>query len=101
MLLLTWTGTYGQEDFERYAREQEAAFKAYSDQEETDFKAYSDSINREFGRYLAEAWQDCPLTKPEQPIKRPVPPEVFDPSKRRPINVISTKSECNLHLIAQ
>lgn len=84
MLLLTWTGTYGQEDFERYAREQEAAFKAYSDQEETDFKAYSDSINREFGRYLAEAWQDCPLTKPEQPIKRPVPPEVFDPSKRRP-----------------
>lgn len=60
------------------------SFKAYSDKEETDFKAYSDSVNREFGRYLTEAWPDCPLIKPEQPIKNPVPPETFDPSKQRP-----------------
>lgn len=87
MLLPAWSGIYGQDDFERYVREQEAAFKAYSDKEEADFKAYSDSVNREFGRYLAEAWPDCPLIKPEQPIKNPVPPETFDPSKRRPTPV--------------
>ncbi len=74
MLLPAWSGICGQDDFERYAREQETAFKAYSDKYEADFKAYSDSVNREFGRYLAEAWSDCPLTKPEQPIKHPVPP---------------------------
>lgn len=84
MLLPAWSSICGQDDFERYAREQEAAFKAYSDTEEADFKAYSDSVNREFGRYLAEAWPDCPLIKPEQPIKTPVPPETFDPTKRRP-----------------
>ncbi|CAK7056821.1 MAG: hypothetical protein BACD_02741 [Bacteroides rodentium] len=84
MLLPAWSGICGQDDFERYAREQETAFKAYSDKYEADFKAYSDSVNREFGRYLAEAWSDCPLTKPEQPIKHPVPPETFDPSKQRP-----------------
>lgn len=69
MLLPAWSGIYGQDDFERYVREQEAAFKAYSDKEEADFKAYSDSVNREFGRYLAEAWPDCPLIKPEQPSR--------------------------------
>lgn len=84
MLLPAWSGICGQDDFERYAREQETAFKAYSDKDEADFKAYSDSVNREFGRYLAEAWSDCPLTKPEQPIKNPVPPETFDPTKQRP-----------------
>lgn len=83
MLLPAWNGICGQDDFERYAREQEAAFKTYSDKEDADFKAYSDSVNREFGRYLAEAWPDCPLIKPEQPIKNPVPPETFDPAKRR------------------
>ncbi|MCD8183879.1 MAG: hypothetical protein LUE99_13225 [Bacteroides sp.] len=84
MLFPAWGGIYGQDDFERYAREQETAFKVYSDKEEAGFKAYSDSVNREFGRYLAEIWPDCPLMKPEQPIKKPVPPETFDPSKRRP-----------------
>lgn len=84
ILLPAWSNIYGQDDFERYVREQETAFKAYSDNKEADFKAYSDSINREFGRYLAEAWPDCPLIKPEQPIKTPVPPETFDPSKRQP-----------------
>ena len=84
MLLTVWNDLCGQNDFERYALEQEAAFKAYSDKEEADFKTYSDSVNREFGRYLAEAWPDCPLIKPEQPIRHPVPPETFDPSKRRP-----------------
>lgn len=84
ILLSAWSDVYGQEDFERYVHEQEAAFKAYSDREETKFKAYSDSVNQAFGRYLAETWPDCPLIKPEQPIKHPVPPETFDPSKRRP-----------------
>ena len=69
MLLTVWNDLCGQNDFERYALEQEAAFKAYSDKEEADFKTYSDSVNREFGRYLAEAWPDCPLIKPEQPIR--------------------------------
>lgn len=63
MLLTVWNDLCGQNDFERYALEQEAAFKAYSDKEEADFKTYSDSVNREFGRYLAEAWPDCPLIK--------------------------------------
>ena len=84
MLLPAWSSICGQNDFEQYAHEQEVSFKAYSDKEETDFKAYSDSVNREFGRYLTEAWPDCPLIKPEQPIKNPVPPETFDPSKQRP-----------------
>lgn len=84
VLLPAWSNIYGQDDFERYAHEQEVAFKAYSDKEKADFKAYSDSVNLEFGRYLVEAWPDCPLIKPEQPIKNPVPPETFDPSKRQP-----------------
>ena len=67
MLLTVWNDLCGQNDFERYALEQEAAFKAYSDKEEADFKTYSDSVNREFGRYLAEAWPDCPLIKPNNP----------------------------------
>lgn len=73
-----------QDDFQRYVREQEEAFRAYADREEQSFKEYSDSINRDFGRYLAEVWADCPLTKVEPPIKKPVPPEVFDPEKKRP-----------------
>lgn len=73
-----------QDDFQRYVREQEKAFRAYADREEQSFKEYSDSINRDFGRYLAEVWADCPLTKVEPPIKKPVPPEVFDPGKKRP-----------------
>lgn len=84
VLLPAWNDICGQDDFERYVHEQEAAFKTYSDKEETDFKAYSNSVNQEFGRYLAEVWPDCPLMKPEQPIKHPIPPETFDPSKRHP-----------------
>ncbi len=87
VLLPAWNDICGQDDFERYVHEQEAAFKTYSDKEETDFKAYSDSVNQEFGRYLAEVWPDCPLMKPEQPIKHPIPPETFDPSKRHPTPV--------------
>ena len=34
MLLTVWNDLCGQNDFERYALEQEAAFKAYSDKEE-------------------------------------------------------------------
>lgn len=79
MLLIAWNDLCGQNDFERYAREQEAAFKAYSDKEEADFKTYSDSVNREFGRYLAEAWPDCPLIKPEQPIRYPCSARNFRP----------------------
>ena len=70
VLLPAWNDICGQDDFERYVHEQEAAFKTYSDKEETDFKAYSDSVNQEFGRYLAEVWPDCPLMKPEQPIRQ-------------------------------
>lgn len=75
---------YAQDDFERYVKEQEKAFKEYSDRIDSDFKAYHDSLNSDFGRYLAEVWPDCPLVKPVQPIRKPVPPEVYDPFKRRP-----------------
>lgn len=88
LLLLLFLGmaghVYAQDDFERYVKEQEEAFKEYSDRMDSDFKAYHDSLNREFGRYLAEVWPDCPLTKPVQPLRKPVPPEVYDPSKRKP-----------------
>ena len=91
---------YGQEDFEKYAREQETAFKTYSDHEERDFKEYCDSINREFGRYLAEAWADCPLEKPKRPIKTPIPPETFDPAKKHPSPVkIPVKRQIEIPMI--
>lgn len=73
------------DDFERYAREQEAAFKNYVANEEKNFKAYYDSINREFARYLAEAWPDYPLKKKEPPIKKPVPPTIYKPDTPRPL----------------
>ena len=84
--ILTCTGVYGQtdDDFEKYAREQEAAFNEYVRTEEERFKAYNDSINREFGRYLAEVWPDYPLTKKEPPIKNPIPPDTYVPGDPRP-----------------
>jgi len=84
LFLFLCSHALAQDDFERYVKEQEKAFKQYSDQADSDFKAYHDSLNREFGRYLAEVWPDCPLTKPVQPIRKPVPPEVYDPDKKRP-----------------
>ena len=85
-LVLTCTGVYSQteDDFEKYAREQEAAFNEYVRTEEERFKAYNDSINREFGRYLAEVWPDYPLTKKEPPIKNPIPPDTYVPGDPRP-----------------
>lgn len=58
-----------EDDFERYAREQEAAFSEYVGHEEKNFKAYYDSINREFAQYLAEAWPDYPLKKRNHPSR--------------------------------
>ena len=85
-LTLACTGVYGQteDDFEKYAREQEAAFDNYVRTEEARFKAYNDSVNREFGRYLAEVWPDYPLTKKEPPIKTPIPPDTYVPGTPRP-----------------
>lgn len=88
-LLLFPSFGWGQEkvedDFERYAREQEAAFSEYVGHEEKNFKAYYDSINREFAQYLAEAWPDYPLKKKEPPIKKPVPLTVCKPDTPRPL----------------
>lgn len=88
-LLLLPSFGWGQEkvedDFERYAREQEAAFSEYVGHEEKNFKAYYDSINREFAQYLAEAWPDYPLKKKEPPIKKPVPLTVCKPDTPRPL----------------
>lgn len=85
-VILWGADVYGQtdDDFEKYAREQEAAFNKYVRMEETRFKAYNDSINREFGRYLAEAWPDYPLSKKEPPIKNPIPPDIYVPGDSRP-----------------
>lgn len=74
---------YAQNDFEKYVREQETAFRKYAAKEDEAFKAYNDSINKAFGRYLAEAWPDCPLTKSEPPIEKPVPFTEVDPDKER------------------
>ena len=74
---------YAQDDFEKYVREQEMAFRKYAAKEDAAFKAYNDSINKAFGRYLAETWPDCPLIKPELPIKNPVPLTKVDPDKER------------------
>lgn len=88
-LLLFPSFGWGQEkvedDFERYTREQEAAFSEYVGHEEKNFKAYYDSINREFVRYLTEAWPDYRLKKKEPPIKKPVPPTVYKPDTPRPL----------------
>ena len=78
-----WGQKKVEDDFERYAREQEAAFSEYVGHEEKNFKAYYDSINREFAQYLAEAWPDYPLKKKEPPIKKPVPPTVYKPDTPR------------------
>lgn len=87
LLLLPGLG-WGQEkvedDFERYVREQEAAFGEYVSLEEKNFKAYYDSLNREFAQYLAEAWPDYPLRKKEPPLKTPIPPAVYQPDTPRP-----------------
>ena len=84
--LLTCNGVHSQanDDFEEYVRKQETAFNDYVRTEEEGFKAYNDSINREFGRYLAEAWADYPLTKKEPPIKKPIPPATYVPGDPRP-----------------
>lgn len=81
---LGWGQEKVEDDFERYAREQEAAFSEYVSQEEKNFKAYYDSINREFAQYLAETWPDYPLTKKEPPLKTPIPPAVYKPDTPRP-----------------
>ena len=44
---------YIEDDFERYYREQKAAFNNYAQNEDKKFKAYYDSINQEFAKYLA------------------------------------------------
>ena len=80
-----WGQKKVEDDFERYAREQEAAFSEYVGHEEKNFKAYYDSINREFAQYLAEAWPDYPLKKKEPPIKKPVPLTVCKPDTPRPL----------------
>ena len=82
-LFLNVHWAYAQDDFEKYVREQEMAFRKYAAQEDEAFKAYNDSINKAFGRYLAETWPDCPLIKPEVPIKNPVPLTKVDPDKER------------------
>lgn len=64
-----WGQKKVEDDFERYAREQEAAFSEYVGHEEKNFKAYYDSINREFAQYLAEAWPDYPLKKRNHPSR--------------------------------
>lgn len=81
---LGWGQEKVEDDFERYAREQEAAFSEYVNQEEKNFKAYYDSINREFAQYLAETWPDYLLTKKEPPLKTPIPPAVYKPDTPRP-----------------
>lgn len=81
---LGWGQEKVEDDFERYAREQEAAFSEYVSQEEKNFKAYYDSINREFAQYLAETWPDYLLTKKEPPLKTPIPPVVYQPDTPRP-----------------
>lgn len=73
-----------EDDFKRYAREQEAAFSEYVSQEEKNFKAYYDSINREFAQYLAETWLDYPLKKKEPPLNTPIPPAIYKPDTPRP-----------------
>ena len=65
VLFLNIHRLYAQDDFEKYIREQEIAFEKYAAKEDAAFKAYNDSINKAFGRYLAEAWPDCPLIKSE------------------------------------
>ena len=85
-LILTCTGGYSQtdDDFERYAREQEVLFNEYVRIEEERFKVYNDSINQEFGRYLAEVWPDYPLTKKKPPIEDPIPPDIYISGDHRP-----------------
>ena len=73
-----------QQDFERYAKEQEDAFSSYRAMKEEEFKNYNDSLNREFGKYLAETWKDFSLQWKEPLIKHPVPLTVYNPDAPHP-----------------
>ena len=84
---------YIEDDFERYYREQKAAFNNYAQNEDKKFKAYYDSINQEFAKYLAEAWPDYSLKKKEPPIVKPVPPTVYKPDTPQPKPIIQPVKE--------
>ena len=84
---------YIEDDFERYYREQKAAFNNYAQNEDKKFKAYYDSINQEFAKYLAEAWPDFSLKKKEPPIVKPVPPTVYKPDTPQPKPIINPIKE--------
>lgn len=75
---------YAEDDFERYYKEQKAAFNNYTQNEDKKFKAYYDSINQEFAKYLAEAWPEYSLKKKEPPIIKPVPPTVYKSDTPQP-----------------
>ena len=84
---------YIEDDFERYYREQKAAFNNYAQNEDKKFKAYYDSINQEFAKHLAEAWPDYSLKKKEPPIVKPVPPTVYKPDTPQPKPIIQPVKE--------
>jgi len=76
---------FAQTDFEKYKQEQQQKFEEYQKENQEKLKRYKDSLNLAYSEFLKKEWKNYNLTKPEPPIKTPIPtPPVFDNTKPKP-----------------
>jgi hypothetical protein len=84
IIICLYLQAMSQNDFEKYVKEQEAAFSKYNKTVTAEFKAYNDSINRQYAKYLEETWKNFDLQSQEKDFKPMPKPPVYVPDAPKP-----------------